>query len=221
MNRLLARMTKTKLAISIFVVLLLIAMGFSTKVVSLKEANDTFRTGTTSLQADQGKSKTFADKQWPETLAYVKSKAYDLSEIDKAIQSDLAAAGPKYGHTDGPGNAYSVPVKFTGVGSDQINDFLQMKVPGITGSVTVYMQVGPALNGTALRDVTGTVSFQNFVNQLAYQDASTKLNDIVRETVLKPYPPKSLVGKTIEVVGAMSLSNKTNYIIIPVELKVK
>jgi predicted lipoprotein len=55
---------------------------------------------------------------------------------------------------------------------------------------------------------------------LAYQDAATKLNDKVRENVLKPFTKGALVGKTITILGAMSITNPTNYIVIPTQIDV-
>jgi predicted lipoprotein len=214
------KVTKLRIALTAIVVILVISMALSTKVVSLKDANTTFRTGTTSLQANPKISTSFADKKWPEDLSYIKAHAVDIVELDKAIQADMKQAGPKYGHTDGPGNAYAAPIKFTGVGQTMVNDFLPVKVPGLSAAATIYIQMGPALNGTSLRDVTGTVKFEDFVNQLAYQDAATKLNDKVRELVLKPYKHGDLVGKTISIFGAMSITNPTNYVIIPTEIVV-
>ena len=214
------RFTRTRVVLLVLGLILVIAMGLSTKVVSLTEANSTFRTGTTSLQANPEISTSFADKKWPEVVPYVKKHAIDIVEIDKGIQSDITKVGPKYGHTDGPGNAYAVPVKFTGVGQAMVNDFLPVKVDGLSAAATIYIQMGPALNGTSLRDVTGTVAFEDFVNQLAYQDAATKLNDKVRENILKPFKKGDLVGKKVTITGAMSVTNPTNYIIIPVEIVV-
>jgi predicted lipoprotein len=214
------KFTKLRIVLIGITVALVVAMALSTKVVSLSDANSTFRTGTTSLQANPKLSDSFADKKWPEVVPYIKAHAVDILEVDKGIQADITNVGPKYGHTDGPGNAYAVPVKFTGVGQAMVNDFLPVKVAGLSSAATIYVQMGPALNGTSLRDVTGTVKFEDFVNQLAYQDAATKLNDKVRETVLKPFKHGDLVGKTITLYGAMSVTNPTNYIVIPTEITV-
>ena len=40
------------------------------------------------------------------------------------------------------------------------------------------MQIGPAINGTALRDVTGTVDFNEFTNQLEFQEVATEFNNL-------------------------------------------
>jgi len=213
-------LSKTKITILGLVIILVVGMALSTKVVSLKDAAG-YRTGTSSLQANTEVSHSFADKTFlPVVVPYIMSHAVDVLTLDKAIQKDLNAAGAKYGHQDGPSNAYAVPVKFTGTAETFVNDFMPVTVPGLTNGVTIYVQMGPALNGTTLRDVTGTVTFQQFVNQLAYQDAATKLNDKVRELVLSKIDKNSLKGKTVTITGAFSVVNPQNYIIMPIKIEV-
>ena len=38
------------------------------------------------------------------------------------------------------------------------------------------LQIGPVVRGTALRDATGHVSFNQFTNQLEYADVSKEMN---------------------------------------------
>ncbi len=214
------RFSRTKLVILGVVIVLLVAMSLSTKVVSLKDAAG-LRTGTSSLQANTDVSHTFADKTYlPVIVPYIMKHAVDVLTLDKAIQKNMTSAGAKYGHQDGPSNAFAVPVKFTGTAEAFVNDFMPVTVPGLTKGVTIYVQMGPALNGTTLRDVTGTVDFQQFVNQLAYQDAATKLNDKVRELVLSKIDKNSLKGKKVTITGAFSVTNQQNYIIMPIKVEV-
>lgn len=218
--RLRAMFSKTKLVILGLVIILVVGMAFSTKVVSLEEAAG-YRTGTSSLQANPGVSTSFADKTFlPVVVPYVMAHAVDVLKLDKAIQKDMNTAGKTYGHQDGPSNAFAVPVKLTGTAEAYVNDFLPVTVPGLTKGVTIYIQMGPALNGTTLRDVTGTVTFEQFVNQLAYQDAATKLNDKVRELVLAKIDKKSLVGKKVTITGAFSVTNLQNYIVMPIKIEI-
>ena len=90
------QLTKLRISLIAIVLVLVVAMALSTKVVSLSDANGTYRTGTTSLQANPKLSVSFADKKWPEIQPFIKEHAVDIVEIDKALQADLAAAGPKY-----------------------------------------------------------------------------------------------------------------------------
>ena len=44
------------------------------------------------------------------------------------------------------------------------------------------LQIGPAINGTALRDATGLINFNDFLNQIEYANAATELNNQVKAT---------------------------------------
>lgn len=73
---------------------------------------------------------------------------------------------------------------FTGVAGAQQGSLLPVSVEGIPSDTVVQVQVGPAINGTALRDVTGTVSFNDFTNQLEFQNVATVFNERVRDGIL-------------------------------------
>ena len=60
-----------------------------------------------------------------------------------------------------------------------------MKVKGVPKDVTVSVQIGPALPGTAIRDAGGLFEFSEFVNQVEYADAATALNNQVKAQVLE------------------------------------
>ena len=102
-----------------------------------------------------------------------------------------------------------------------MGSILPVTVPGVPADVTVQVQIGPALNGTALRDVTGTVSFNEFTNQLEYQQVATELNNQVRDSVLTGLDPASLTGKTITVTGAFTRVNPTLVSVVPVAFEVQ
>ena len=48
----------------------------------------------------------------------------------------------------------------------------------------VSIQIGPAVNGTALRDAVGFITFGQFLNQVQYADAGTALNNEVKQELL-------------------------------------
>jgi ABC-type glutathione transport system ATPase component len=68
----------------------------------------------------------------------------------------------------------------------------------------VSLQVGPAINGTAIRDAAGFINFNQFVNQVDFADAATALNSEVKAKVLKGIDPKSLKGKKVSFTGAFT-----------------
>lgn len=196
------------------IIALAVTIGVSTKYVSGADV-----TALDDGVQEKVDSKVYAEKNFDSVIVpYIKENAVDLVELDKAIIADPLAAGEKYGHRDGPNAAYSVPTKFTATAGEYKGDLLVITVDGV--STKLYLQVGPALNGTAIRDVSGTTKFGMFTNQLAYQDAGTKLNDIVRNTVLSGIKPAELKGKTLNVIGAFSLFNPKQYMIVPVVIEV-
>lgn len=206
---------KIKRLISLGLVLVVaVAIGVSTKYVT--GADVTLLEKGVKAKVD---SAAYAEANYQKTIVpYVLSNSYPLDELDAQIIADPNVAGSKYGKRDGDNAAYSVATKFTAVGGELKGDLLVLKVQGV--KTPVYLQVGPALNGTALRDVTGIVKFTDFENQLAYQDIGTKLNDKVRDTVLSEVDKTTLTGKTMDIIGVFSLFNTKQYMIVPVSLKV-
>lgn len=60
----------------------------------------------------------------------------------------------------------------------------KVKVEGMPEGTTIRVQTGPAINGTEVRDATGTVDFGQFTNQIEYQDAGSALNNEVKSQVI-------------------------------------
>ena len=96
-----------------------------------------------------------------------------------------------------------------------------INVPGVSPAVTVRVQTGPAINGTDVRDATGTISFGQFTNQIDYQNAGSALNNEVKSRVLAKVDTAKLTGKTVSVVGAFQLVVPNSWLITPVKLQVQ
>ncbi|MEO2037276.1 MAG: DUF2291 family protein, partial [Martelella sp.] len=80
---------------------------------------------------------------------------------------------------------------------------------------------GPAINGTDLRDATGTIAFGQFKNQIEYQDAGSALNNEMKKDVLAGIDTANLSGKTISVTGVFKLINPKNWLVTPVEMSIE
>ena len=196
---------------------LLVAMFLSTTFVSGSDLS--------LRDADAQKelsSQGFADEYYESQIVpYIVENAVSLQTLHEAIQADPDAAGAEYGNRDGDSAAYSVPTVFEATALTYENDLIKLEVEGVEPEGDVYLAAGPALNGTAIRDVSGLVKFGAFTNQLEYQDAATKLNDKVRDLVLSEFDPiTELEGKTLRITGAFSLFNVRNYIVMPIDIEV-
>lgn len=195
------------------VLLLLVAMGFSTKIVSGAALEATIPV---VFNAEE-----FGAEKFPGVMETVIQNAKPLSEIATALVADEEAASTEYGVREGTGFPV-FSVTFTAVaGEPDAGGFIPFTIDGVPGSITVRMQTGnPAITGTDLRDVTGTIHFNDFVNQIEYQDAGVALNNELKKIVLANINAADLAGKTLTVTGAFQLVNPASYMITPVKIEV-
>lgn len=194
-------------------VALLIVAGVglaTTKYVSIEDAQAAASEGSFDPVS-------YADERFEsEIVPQIEKDAVDLV----TLLNDLAAGAEEseFGHAPGSGSSYSFPVTFTGVAGAQQGSILPITVEGVPEGVTVQMQVGPAINGTALRDVTDTVSFNDFTNQLEFQEVATEFNTRVRDGILAEVGPIA-EGQTLTVTGAFTRVNPALVSVVPVAIE--
>ena len=148
----------------------------------------------------------------------IEKSAVDLITLLPLLADDAAAAGAKYGKRQGT-SPYTYSVKVTGTAGPPVGGLMPITVSGLASSARVAVQVGPAVNGTVLRDATGLVSFNDFVNQVDYANAATALNTEMKAELLSGLDPTSLVGKTVTIVGATSPLTPKVVTITPVSIE--
>jgi predicted lipoprotein len=156
-----------------------------------------------------------------EVVPAIIDDAIPLTELLPQIAEDPEAAGEQYGHRAGSTSPWSYATTVTGVAGDVDGTYLPLEVDGLPDGVRVMVQVGPAINGTALRDATGLIDFNDFLNQIEYANAATELNNKVKETVLADLDPAALKGQEVQVTGAFSYGPNPGVVIVtPVEMVV-
>lgn len=193
-------------------VVLLLAMFFSTKIVPA--GSGTAQGPAAFNAADYGK------QQFPKQQAFIDKNAVDATTLAAAIQKDPTAASQKYGKS-ADGATYVIPVKFTGVvGKIPADGYTPITVAGLPPGTNVGLQLGPAINGTDLRDVTGDITLNNFQNQIQFQDAGSAINNQLK-TELNSVNAQSLTGKTIQVYGAFTLINPQQWNVTPSRITVE
>lgn len=195
------------------ILVLLVLMFFGTKIFTGSQATQT-APGTFSPQ-------TFAQEKYESEIAPdILKRATDIATVSQAVTADPAAAAKQYGVVSGTSPAvYSV--KVTGIaGAPDANGLVPVKVDGVPADIRVLVQMGPAVNGTAVRDATGKVEYVQFKNQIDYQNVGAELNNQVKKLVLANVDAKALEGKTVSVVGAFQLINPAAYIVTPVKVDV-
>jgi predicted lipoprotein len=193
-------------------VIVLVAAALSTTVVTGEEA-------TAAASGQKFDPVGYADERFEsEIVPQIQEDAVDLAALLNGLAEGSDEA--EFGNTPGTGSAYSFPVEFSGVAGAPNGAILPVTVAGVPAGVTVQVQIGPALNGSALRDVTGTVSFNEFTNQLEFQEVATEFNNRVRDSTLAGVDPAALEGKTVHVVGAFTRVNPALVSVVPVNFEV-
>lgn len=185
---------------------------FGTTFMSPEDAEAVREAGSTDPVA-------YAEKNYDSTIAYIQDNAIDLTGLVTEFRADEEGTSQAKGARDGEA-AYTFPVTLTGTiekgGFGQVN----VVVDGMPGGVVVSVQTGPALTGTALRDVTGQTTFDMFENQIDYAQVGLSLNEPLKAGVLAENDLASMVGRRVTVVGAFAYSDPAHIVVTPVSVEV-
>jgi predicted lipoprotein len=173
-------------------------------------------------QPAQSAAAKFVDPIWAsKVLPTVQDKAQDIAKILPEIRTDPNGSGQKYGRREAT-NPYNYLVKGTGKVTElhtesQVGTAV-LEISGLAEKVA--LQIGPVVRGTALRDATGIVSFNQFTNQLDYADVSKEMNVRALKAAFANVDPASLAGKTVTFFGAFTFDphSKSTVLITPVKI---
>jgi len=176
----------------------------------------------TGSQPAQSAAARFVDPIWAtKVLPTIQQKAQDIARLLPEIRADPNAAGQKYGRREAT-NPYNYMVKGTGKVTEMHTESqagtATIEIPGLGEKVA--LQIGPVVRGTALRDATGAVSFNQFTNQLDYADVSKEMNARALKAAFASLEPNSIAGKTITFLGAFTFDphSKSPVLVTPVKI---
>ncbi|AEG44472.1 DUF2291 family protein [Isoptericola variabilis] len=201
--------------LGILLVALLAGAAATTKVV--RAGDEAAAGGDAAFDAVQ-----YAEERYDaEVVPAIVENAVPLTELLPQIVADPDAAGEEHGHRAGSTSPWSYATTVTGTAGAVDGTYLPLEVEGLPEGVRVMVQIGPAINGTALRDATGLIDFNDFLNQIEYANAATELNNKVKESVLADFDPAAAEGRQVTVTGAFAYGPNPEVIIItPVEMAV-
>ncbi|MDR1237532.1 MAG: DUF2291 domain-containing protein [Propionibacteriaceae bacterium] len=208
------------LIVFVALAVVLTAMFLNTKFISAQDIE--------SITGKQFSAKEYAEANFEKIAATVIEKAQPATVLYETIQADQSGkddAGELFGNRDSVGAAWAFPVSLTGV-AGKVNEGsgqLPVTVEGFPEKPQLLIQTGPAMIGSALRDVTGEITFGLFLNQTEYQNVGQELNDQVRSGILKDVKAVDWEGKTITVIGTFLLDaqSKSKWLIMPVQIQVE
>jgi predicted lipoprotein len=221
-NRLarLRRRTVVVVAVIVTAVALIVVFEPPWVVESLGKANaGSSVAGSQNLSPDKYVAAIWASK----VLPTVKASAVDLPTLLAALRRDRAAASKRYGHYSVLDSPPAFLIKGSGrvVSVDTASLISKIGVAlGAGGKPVVFLQIGPIISGTDVRDALPFINFNQFVNQVQFGEVAIAFNSKVRETALAKLDPAKLKGKHVVFTGAFTGSTARHVLITPITLEV-
>jgi predicted lipoprotein len=166
----------------------------------------------------------YVNKYWTtKILPAVHQSAVDLPTLLAKLKQDEAATAKRYGHvaTLGgqptflvKGDAHIVSVNTSGIPAQAGLAIGHAKAP------IAFMQLGPIVTGTDVRDAMKFISFNQFADQVTYSEVATAINKRIVTTTLNKLDNSKLKGKSVQFTGAFTL-NPGKPVITPITVEVK
>lgn len=212
----------TKLAAASVVLLVLVVYAVVDPpwtVKSLKSQGGTSAAaGSTNLDPNKYVEAIWSSKLLPT----VKSTAVDLTTLLPELRTNPAATIKRFGNYASTGGSPAFLVKGSGRVVSVDTTSLVSKAGIALGSrpkADVFMQIGPILTGTDVRDALKFINFNQFVNQVSYEEVSISINTRIRERVLSRLAPGTLKGKKIAFSGAFTFVPGAPVLVTPVTVE--
>jgi predicted lipoprotein len=166
-----------------------------------------------------------AAEMWAKVIPYLQQKAGPFADVNALAKTDPAAAGAKYGNPKKQANSpwtYAARVEGTIVAANtqSRNGRIEVDIDG-DAKADVRVQIGPAIQGTAIRDTLDFVNFNDFTNQIDFAQFGKALNTYADKTVLSKLPREELEGRGVMALGAYALASGSDLpVLTPVEAEI-
>ncbi|MBV9299408.1 MAG: DUF2291 domain-containing protein [Verrucomicrobia bacterium] len=169
--------------------------------------------GAAAVGSTASDANSFVDPIWKsQVIPTILAKAVDAVVLLAEIRANPEAAGQKYGRREAS-NPFNYMIKGSGkvtqVNTESRAGTMTVEVGNGSNHETINLQIGPVVIGTALRDATGLVSFNQFTNQIDYAGVSKEMNLRAIKDALAGGDPGGFAGKTIQFFGAFTFDPKS------------
>lgn len=183
----------------------------------------TIRTIEEDIVAKEGFNATrYVSSIWDtEFLPTLEENAVEISQLISEIDADEEAATEAYGNRTSTGPFSFMTrgeVTILNVDRESRVGLAGLDIQPYDGEVDVYLAIGPVLRGNALRDAVGFIAFNDFTNQVEFAQVSDALKERVDADLISTLDFESMIGSTIEVLGAFTLEDRDEIVIMPVKL---
>jgi predicted lipoprotein len=175
--------------------------------------------GSQNLNPDRYVAAIWASKLLPT----VKRSAVDLPTLLRDLRKDRAATSKRYGHyavLDGP-PAFLIKGAGRVVSVDTASLVSKAGIAFGSGQrPDAFVQLGPILSGTDVRDALPFINFNQFVNQVQFGEVAIAINSKIAQTAFAHVDYAKLKGKRVKFAGAFTLSEAKTPLVTPVTFEV-
>lgn len=171
----------------------------------------------------------YVDANWDsKIIPAFHNDSVEVSELIKSLETNLDGAVVKYGYRKDE-NSEEIFFKVKGQGhvltfnDSSRNGLLEIDLKPVDGNVDIFIQVGPVIKRTEIRDSLSFIKFTDVGNQLQFASLSDELTKRVLTWTLKDINFSEIAGKVIEFNGVFSVKSENinidKIIITPVVMK--
>ena len=162
----------------------------------------------------------FARQFWENQLADCINTAPEANVVVQQLEQNPEVAFEKYAHKLGISKTYYLILKGSGVIESVDEEFLLVRIDENT-----QIQVATDfIFGNAIRDGSGKVDINQFVNMTDFNNVSVALNKLAKEKVVARLKKSAKEGMRLEFTGAAELNENNidvnNIRVIPVTAKI-
>lgn len=162
----------------------------------------------------------YAREFWEEKIPQAGENAVEVSELINLLKTMPDEAFSKFGHVLGIAKTHYFMLKGNGMIESVEEEFFTVKT-----SQNEKIQIATDfIFGNAVRDGSGLVSINEFLNMTDFNNVSVAINKLVKENVVSKIKGRTKPGQIVEFIGACEIKEDKidvrNIRIIPVSVKI-
>jgi predicted lipoprotein len=161
----------------------------------------------------------YAGKFWENGLPASINGAPQVTDLQKLLNENPDSAYEKYGHTLGISKTHYFMLKGKGVIEKVEDEYLVVAV----NEKTKIKIATDFIYGNAVRDGSGKVNIDDFLNMTEFNKVEVAINQLVKEKVVSRLKKSAKAGNRLEFAGAVGIGEENTdletQLIIPVSIK--
>lgn len=164
---------------------------------------------------------------WTRAIPLFEENANDIIGVQAALAADFDSACRQYGMRSNDKSSWVFTVSGSGtvkeINRDSRNGYAVVWAGPPNDPVVLSIQIGPVYKGVALRDSLQFIQFNDYENQIVFNNISTSLNRKVDRDVVGVSGIDGALGQEIEFTGAFMRRNadESDIALTAVKLSVK